>query len=149
MKFVMPAIKNPRVKKLMKEYDAPTIVRYRMGSTKDGRVAHFNLFIVEAEDGQKIVFASNHPYYYESIIAEKYRKRWGIETSYRVKSELRLKTCSRKYVVRFFMFCFSVLLYNAWVLLNLLYRFINFFDVFVSPFIEVQTFLVFVLANKL
>jgi len=143
LKFVMPAIKNPKVKKLMREYDAPTIVRYRMGS-EDERV-HFNLFIVEAEDGQKIVFASNYPYYYESIIAGKYKKRWGIETSYRVKSELRLKTCSRKYAVRFFMFVLSVLLYNAWVLLNLLLGFLNFLEVFAEPVIEAQTFLALVL----
>ena len=108
-----------------------------------------NLFIVGGEDGQKIVFASNYPYYYESIIAEKYKKRWGIETSYRVKNELRLKTCSRKYVVRFFMFVLSVLLYNAWVLLNLLYGFINFLAVFANPVVEVQTFLALVLDNEL
>ncbi|WP_456329219.1 transposase [Archaeoglobus sp.] len=139
LKFVMPAIKNPKIKKLVEQYDAPTIVRYHMGTR--GRVAHFNLFIVEGRDGEKVVFASNYPYYYESIIAEKYRRRWGIETSYRVKNGLRLKTCSRKYVVRFFMFCLSVMLYNAWVLLNLLYGFLNFLVVFAEPVIEAQTFL--------
>ena len=149
LKFIMPAIKNPKVKKLMEKFDAPTIVRYCMESSSDGRKVYFNLFIVEAEDGQKIVFASNYPYYYESIIAQKYKKRWGIETSYRVKSELRLKTCSRKYVVRFFMFVLSVLLYNAWILLNLLYGFLNFLVVFANPVIEAQAFLAFVLANEL
>jgi len=149
LKFIMPAIRNPKVKKLMEKFDAPTIVRYCMESSNDGRKVYFNLFIVEAEDGQKIVFASNYPYYYESIIAKKYKKRWGIETSYRVKSELRLKTCSRKYVVRFFMFVLSVLLYNAWVLLNLLYGFLNFLVVFANPVIEAQAFLAFVLINEL
>jgi len=97
VKFVTPVVKNPKVKKLIEQYDAPTIVRYKM-ERHDGKAVYFNLFIVEAEN-EKIVFASNYPYYYESIIAEKYRKRWGIETSYRVKDELKLKTCSRKYVV--------------------------------------------------
>jgi hypothetical protein len=149
VKFVMPAVKNPKIKKLIEQYDAPTIVRYRMESKHDGKVVYFNLFIVEGDDGQKIVFASNYPYYYESIIAEKYRKRWGIETSYRVKNEFRLKTCSRKYIVRFFMFVLSVLLYNAWVLLNLLYGSINFLVVFANPVVEVQTFLALVLDNEL
>ena len=70
VKFVMPAVKNPKVKKLIEQYDAPTIVRYRM-ERHDGFAIYFNLFIVEAEDGQKIVFASNYPHYYESIVAEK------------------------------------------------------------------------------
>ncbi len=146
LKFIMPAIKNPRIKRLMNEYDAPTIVRYCMG--KDDNKVYFNLFIVES-DGQKIVFASNYPYYYESVIADKYRKRWGIETSYRVKSEFRLKTCSRKYIVRFFMFTLSVLLYNAWILLNLLYGVFNFFVVLANPIIEAQMFLALLLVNKL
>jgi len=148
LKFIMPAIKNPKVKRLMERFDAPTIVRYHMEGN-DGRKVCFNLFIVEAEDGQKIVFASNYPYYYEAVIREKYRKRWGIESSYRVKSELRLKTCSRKYVVRFFMFVLSVLLYNAWVLLNLLYGFLNFLVVFANPVIEAQAFLALILINEL
>ena len=57
-----------------------------------------------------------------------------------VKSELRLKTRSRKYVIRFFMFVLSVLLYNAWILLNLLYGFFNFLVVFTNPVIEAQKF---------
>ena len=148
LKFIMPAIKNPKVKKLMERFDAPTIVRYHMEGN-DGRKVCFNLFILETEDGQKVAFASNYPYYYESIIREKYKKRWGIETSYRVKTELRLKTCSRNYVVRFFMFVLSVLLYNAWVLLNLLYGFLNFLVVFANPIIEAQAFLALILINEL
>jgi len=75
LKFIMPAIKNPKVKRLLEQFDAPTIVRYRMEG--GDRKVYFNLFIVEGNDGQKIVFASNYPYYYESVIAEKYRRRWG------------------------------------------------------------------------
>jgi len=96
LKFIMPAIKNPKVKRLMEQFDASTIVRYCMESSSDDKKVYFNLFIVEGKDGKKIVFASNYPYYYVSVIVEKYKKRWGIETSYRIKSELRLKTCSRK-----------------------------------------------------
>jgi len=148
LKFVMPAIRNPKVKRLVEEHGAPTVVRYHMGNSKVGREVCFNLFIVKAEDGQKVVFASNYPYYCVSAIAVKYKKRWGIETSYRVKSGLRLKTCSRKYVVRYFMFVLSVLLYNAWVLLNLLYGFFNFLAVFADPVIKAHTFLALVLASE-
>jgi putative transposase len=51
--------------------------------------------------------------------AELYRKRWGIETSYRVKGDFRPKTTSRRYVIRLFYFMFSTCLYDLWVLANL------------------------------
>ena len=50
-----------------------------------------------------------------------YRKRWGIETSYRVKKHSYLpKTTSKNYLVRLFYFMFSVLLYNLWILADIL-----------------------------
>ena len=49
-----------------------------------------------------------------------YSKRWGIETSYRVKKMFRGKTTSRNYIIRQFYFMMSVVLYNLWVLVNIL-----------------------------
>ena len=50
-----------------------------------------------------------------------YSKRWGIETSYRVKKyAFRGKTTSKNYMIRLFYFMFSVLLYNLWILADLL-----------------------------
>ena len=34
------------------------------------------------------------------MVPEEYRKRWNIETGYRVKNEFKIRTCSRSYVVR-------------------------------------------------
>ncbi|MEF8849132.1 MAG: hypothetical protein V5A68_08395, partial [Candidatus Thermoplasmatota archaeon] len=45
-----------------------------------------------------------------------YGKRWGIETSYRVKKHSYLpQTTSKNYQIRLFYFLFSVLLYNLWI----------------------------------
>jgi len=49
-----------------------------------------------------------------------YSKRWGIETSYRVKHGFRGKTTSKNYMIRQFYFMFSVLLYNLWILADVL-----------------------------
>jgi len=50
-----------------------------------------------------------------------YGKRWGIETSYRVKKQSFLaKTTSKNYQIRIFYFLFSVLLYNLWLLADIL-----------------------------
>jgi len=51
-------------------------------------------------------------------LCNSYSRRWGIETSYRVKDNLRPKTTSKNYVVRLFYFLFSVCLYNLWILAN-------------------------------
>lgn len=51
-------------------------------------------------------------------ILKLYKKRWGIETSYRMIGEFQSKTTSNRYVVRVFYFVLAVLLYNVWVLLN-------------------------------
>ncbi len=135
--FVMPAVKNSRIKELMERSNAPTVREYEMTKSCDRRKSvRLNLFIVE-DECEKLVFASNLSPHYHPVIAEMYRKRWGIETSYRVKNELRLKTCSRKYVVRFFFFALSVILYNAWILLNLFYSSLKFFTVLPHPTIKV------------
>ena len=55
-------------------------------------------------------------------LAETYRERWGIENGYLEKSDTREKTHSPEMGVRYFLFFFSVLLYNLWMLLNLLRR---------------------------
>jgi hypothetical protein len=148
VKFVMPAVKNKKIRKLVELSDTK-IREYEMTKSSDRRKSvRFNLFVVE-DDGEKLVFASNLSPHYHSVIADMYRKRWGIETSYMVKSELRLKTCSRKYVVRFFFFALSVILYNAWILLNLLYELLNFSRILPNPIIKVQTFLSLILRFKI
>jgi len=54
-------------------------------------------------------------------LAEDYRRRWGIETSYRMKNQFKAKTCSRCYPVRYVLYMLSICMYNLWVLLNILH----------------------------
>jgi hypothetical protein len=51
-------------------------------------------------------------------ILKLYKKRWGIETSYRMIGQFYPKTTSNSYAIRIFYFVLAVLLYNVWVLLN-------------------------------
>ncbi len=74
----------------------------------------------------KRVFATNISFdENDAKLAERllmlYSKRWGIETSYRVKKHsFRGKTTSKDYKIRLFYFMFSVLLYNLWILADIL-----------------------------
>jgi len=52
-------------------------------------------------------------------LTEFYRKRWGIETGYRVKKEFKIRTSTRVYSMKILFFFLSVAMYNLWVLLNL------------------------------
>ena len=51
-----------------------------------------------------------------------YRERWNIKNGYLEKREAKEKTHSPEMGVRYFLFFLSVLLYNMWMLLNLLRR---------------------------
>ncbi len=87
----------------------------------DGKF-NFNLVIV-ADGDDKRAFATNIEIdEKETGLAVRlfnlYSKRWGIETSYRQKKELRARTTSKNYIVRLFYFLFSALLYNIWILID-------------------------------
>jgi len=52
--------------------------------------------------------------------AAAFRRRWGIETSYRQIGDFLPRTSSPTFSVRLFYFLFAVALYNLWVLANVL-----------------------------
>jgi putative transposase len=51
-------------------------------------------------------------------VAETYRQRFSIETSYRQLNEARIKTCTRESRVRFFYVALGLILRNVWVWLH-------------------------------
>ncbi|GAA0727980.1 hypothetical protein GCM10009060_26890 [Halorubrum trapanicum] len=52
-------------------------------------------------------------------LTEAYRRRWGIETSYRKIGEFLPRTSSPRFAVRLFEFLFAVAMYNPWILVCL------------------------------
>jgi IS4 transposase len=55
-----------------------------------------------------------------SFIPQEYRRRWGIETGYRVQDNAQAKTTSTNYKIRLLYQMVSVLLYNVWHYANFL-----------------------------
>ncbi|MFP3222716.1 MAG: hypothetical protein RXR21_03475 [Nitrososphaeria archaeon] len=51
-------------------------------------------------------------------IRRMFRKRWAIETSYRMINQFLPKTTSKLYSLRKLYFYLAVLLYNIWVFMN-------------------------------
>jgi len=125
LRYLMPCTQYSTVKDILKVTPAPGII-----TNFEMKDITFNLVIVEEEleNGrkEKRAFATNEEYNENDVnLAERlfdlYGKRWGIETSYRVKKHSYLpKTTSKNYLIRLFYFMFSVLLYNLWILADIL-----------------------------
>jgi len=129
VRWLMPAVQNERIKKLVEENEAGSIIKYRMRSTSARKrllrkEIQFNLLIVRSNKNpeKNVAFATNVEIdgRYAQDFCDNYSKRWGIETSYRCKEEFRVKTTSKNYSIRLFYFLFSVCLYNLWILTNLI-----------------------------
>jgi hypothetical protein len=52
------------------------------------------------------------------LLPEEYHKRWGTETGFKVQDNVQAKTASRNFTVRPVLAMFSTILYNIWVLAN-------------------------------
>ena len=84
------------------------------------RTTRFTVPHAQSPEEKQTYFVTNCPVTEETAtaIAESYRRRWGIETSYRVIGDFLAKSRSTVYSVRLFYFLFAVTLYNLWVLCN-------------------------------
>jgi len=133
IRFVIPAVRNKRVDRIIRDAQFnsekipnsdcfASITDYAV--KKGGQMSVKLAVILEpTEKGwNEFAFITNLGVSLENVLelAESYRSRWGIETGYRVKENVRGKTCSRKYPVRLFLQLLSVLLYNLWHLCNLI-----------------------------
>lgn len=132
VKWVAAFSKNERVKAIIKDVhlNGGFVRRYEMSKGRES--TSFNLVIVENKLGVKegvirvtelySTFATNLEVdeSKREEIAEWYRKRWSIETGYRVKKEFKIRTSTESYAMRVLFFFLSVAMYNLWVLFNLL-----------------------------
>lgn len=56
---------------------------------------------------------------YTDGVIQRYSRRWGIENSYKTIKDFLAWTTSKDFTVRLFYFGFAVLLYNMWLLVDL------------------------------
>lgn len=109
-----------------KSEDGVGVMRTTMTRSRPPYVsARVTRFVVPAKDVVKhdyITFVTNRilTKSMAETIGKDYEKRWGIETSYRVINDFLPKTTSTDFALRQFYYRMAVLLYNMWVLVNVL-----------------------------
>ncbi len=125
LRFIMPVIKDKKMKPLMNEHslELPWVESYTLRE-KDGE----NFTLCLKREGDEIYgFATNIPFEgcgkdetkkFVEEISEAYDSRWGIETGYRVKSFFKARTTTRDHKIRQLYFFLTVILFNAWILIN-------------------------------
>jgi len=125
LKYLMPCIHISTVKHYLDITPAPAVITdFAMADIT------FNIVILQEinDNGEtlKYAFATNEHFDENDVnltewLFTLYGKRWGIESSYKVKKQSFLpKTTSKNYLIRLFYFMFSVLLYNLWILADIL-----------------------------
>ncbi len=150
--FLTPCIKNSGIKRALMEYaegKRGSISEYTMGSGDDP--CKFTLVILPKAGSENekdplkkyIAFATNIPkgdiLRNISKLPKDYRMRWGLETGYIGVGQLRARTTSKNHSIRMLYFYYALILYNAWLLANLILasRF-NVFHLINEPIIRLQ-----------
>jgi len=91
---------------------------YKTNSKRKKQNEQVTFRIVAVKDrNELLVFATNTDLKPKAI-RRIYRKRWAIETSYRMINQFLPKTTSKLYSLRKLYFYLAVLLYNIWVFMN-------------------------------
>ena len=120
--FVIACKSNKKIKKELEKFKKenghkPTVSEYKFNENG----TKFNLVAVPHEKKDYILFATNKDVKsieeFEKSIPEEYRKRWNIETGYRIKNEFKIRTCTKSPVARTLFFLIQCILYN---ILNML-----------------------------
>ncbi len=129
MKYIVPAKDNPKVKRFKKmemKYSDDgfsfLVIKAPISSVSESVDSNF-VHVVYYSDGKKhdFSFYTNMDVNENNVreLAELYRNRWGIENGYLEKKDIKERTHSPDMKIRYFLFFFSVLLYNLWLLINL------------------------------
>jgi hypothetical protein len=136
LRFVIPSPKNKRVKREIGRMRQDIEIREDYGiygavsdgGTRERGAANLVLLPSTADPEKTVAFMTNkyvkagtetEQKYAKSVI-DRYSRRWGIENSYKTIKDFLAWTTSKDFTVRLFYFGFAVLLYNMWLLVDLL-----------------------------
>jgi Transposase DDE domain len=150
-RYLMPCKLTSRTKQAIREHAEGRrrrVSRCAITST-EGREGAYNIVILPRRGCEKepdplkryIAFATNIPRRFVTWnvrrLPDDYRRRWGIETGYSGVEGLRARTTSKSHALRLLYFHYALVLYNAWLLANLIIA-RRFSKVLSRPVIKIQ-----------
>ena len=125
--FIMAVKSNKRIKKMLEEHKRkngviPVIFNYRF---EDKRSPEFYLVAIPNPDydpknakkkNEFLLFATSINFgsveEFVKRVPEGYKRRWNIETGYRIKNGFKIRTCSKRGVARVLFFVVQSILHN-------------------------------------
>jgi len=150
-RYLMPCKLTRRTKDAIRECaqgKRRRVSRCTITST-EGREGAYNIVILPRKGCEKeedplkryIAFATNIPRRFAMWnvrrLPDDYRRRWGIETGYAGVEGFRARTTSKNHALRLLYFYYALILYNAWLLANLIMA-RRFSKILGGPIIQVQ-----------
>jgi hypothetical protein len=134
-RFLMPCTLTRKIKEAIREHargERKKVSAYALVPSERREIGPFNLVILPRKGSEDepdalkryIAFATNIPRRFVTWnvrrLPDDYRRRWGIETGYSNLGRLRAKTTSKNHALRLLYFYYALILYNAWLLANLI-----------------------------
>ena len=106
------------LRKLKKGEFCEVTKKYKYCRDKSGHWVHSKFIIVKQLEYEDVIndwiFATNLSLKSAEKYVRWYKKRWGIETIFRVTDDIRIYTTSTNPIIRYFLFMFTCFTYNVW-----------------------------------
>src|SRR3989339_450237 len=117
--LLMPCIKDAKAEKCFEELRNKQFKTKRFIITNNKKEGiNVTLLMIRLSNNKEVGFyttLSGTWFHSAKYYLELYKKRWNIETGYRLQNMFLPKTTSIEKVVRFFYFCYAVAMHNLWL----------------------------------
>jgi hypothetical protein len=124
--FITPCVCNERVRGAVDSLGKEGVLPFSIHDNDSKKVAPFTMVACWSERKRKLIpFATNvegNAKKLVRMIPKEYRRRWGIETSFRKVKEVHGRTLSPSPAIRMAYFMTAMILYNLWQAINLVLR---------------------------
>jgi len=124
--FITPCVCNERVQGAVDSLGKEGVLPFSIHDNNSKKVASFTMVVYWSERKAKLIpFATNvrgNAKKLVGMIPKEYRRRWGIETSFRKVKEVYGRTLSPSPAIRLAYFMTAMILYNLWQAINIRLR---------------------------
>ena len=125
--FITPCVCNERVQGAVDSLGKEGVLPFSIHDNDSKKVASFTMVVYwSARKAKLIPFATNvrgnAKKLVGGMIPKEYRRRWGIETSFRKVKEVHGRTLSPSPAIRLAYFMTAMILYNLWQAINITLR---------------------------